>query len=169
MLEDPRWKGPCMCVVFDEKCKLWRVSHGYTCEMLIVLHEIVYETKKAQGKFRTKESLVYSSFWGRPAVTEGMVNGSFKLLRVGRVICRRAWPPIHMIKERSREKLSLQQNQLTVWLCLVAVIETNFLYTTLAVSPIPPETEKTRGEKCPCSTSLMCWSSAHFFSYLCYL
>ena len=51
-----------MCVVFDEKCKLWRVSHGYTREMLIVLHEIVCETKKAQGKFRTKESLVYSSF-----------------------------------------------------------------------------------------------------------
>ena len=34
-------------------------------------------------------------------------------------------------------------------------MDANFLYTTLAVGPIPPDAEKTRGEKHPCSTSLI--------------
>ena len=43
-------------------------------------------------------------------------------------------------------------------------MEAILLYTTLAVGPIPPDVEKTRGEKDPRSTSLMRWSYARFFS-----
>ena len=47
------------------------------------------------------------------------------------------YPLMHIIEEWSREKLSLQRSQLTVWLqdwlCLLAIIDASFLYTTLAV------------------------------------
>ena len=67
-------------------------------------------------------------------------------------------PRIHMISDRRREKVSRHLGQLMVWLyCwlnLVEIIVANLLYTTVADGPIPPDTEKTRGEKQPCSTSL---------------
>ena len=66
-------------------------------------------------------------------------------------------PRIHMISDW-REKVSRHLSQLMVWLyCwlkLVEIIVANLLYTTVADGPIPLDTEKTRGEKQPCSTSL---------------
>ena len=65
---------------------------------------------------------------------------------------------MHMIAERSSEKLSLHRNQNRVLLygCLrfSAIMVAIHLYTTVAIGPIPPEVENTRGEKDPCSTSI---------------
>ena len=67
-------------------------------------------------------------------------------------------PRIHMISDRRREKVSRHLTQLMVclycWLNLVEIIVANLLYTTVGDGPIPPDTEETRGEKQPCSTSL---------------
>ena len=67
-----------------------------------------------------------------------------------------------MMLEWRSEKLILQRSQLMVslydWLCLFAIIAASFLYTTLAVGPIPPDTVNTSGEKHPRSTSLTRWS-----------
>ena len=77
-------------------------------------------------------------------------------------------PRRYIMAERSSEKLSLQRSQLSVWLqhwlCFVAIIEASFLQTTLAVRPIPPDAEKTRGEKQPWSISLTRLSYALLFS-----
>ena len=40
--------------------------------------------------------------------------------------------------------------------------EAILLYTTVAMGPMPPEVEKTRGENVPCSTSLTRSSNALF-------
>ena len=65
---------------------------------------------------------------------------------------------MHMIAERSSEKLSLHriQNRVLLYGCLrfSAIMVAIRLYTTVAIGPIPPEVEKTRGEKDPCSTSI---------------
>ena len=59
-----------------------------------------------------------------------------------------------MMLELRSEKLILQRSQLMVslydWLCLFAIIAASFLYTTLAVGPIPPDTVNTSGERDPC-------------------
>jgi len=68
-------------------------------------------------------------------------------------------PRKHITAERRREKLSLHLSQFMVLLygllCLSAMSEAIPLYTTFAVAPMPPATEKTRGENDPCSTSLI--------------
>ena len=51
-------------------------------------------------------------------------------------------PCRHIMAERGSEK----------------AIEASFLWMTLAVGPILPDAEKTRGEKQPCSISLTRWS-----------
>ncbi len=57
-----------------------------------------------------------------------------------------------------------QYTHLLPYLC--TVIEAILLYTNLAIGPIPPGVEKTRGEKDPCSTSLMRWLCALLFVLL---
>ena len=42
-----------------------------------------------------------------------------------------------------------------VCLAFWAIIEAILLYTVVAVGPIPPDVEKTSGEKDPCSISLI--------------
>ena len=44
------------------------------------------------------------------------------------------------------------------------MMEAILLYTTVAMGPMPPEVEKTRGENVPCSTSFTRSSYALFFS-----
>ena len=64
-----------------------------------------------------------------------------------------------MIAEGNREKLSLHLIQWRVLLyglsCFWAIMEAIFLYTVVAVGPIPPGVEKTSGEKDLCSISLI--------------
>ena len=73
-----------------------------------------------------------------------------------------------MIEDRSREKFSLHWIQCIVLLkgllCFSAIIDAILLYTTVAVVPMPPDVEKTKGEKDPCSISLTRSSYARFFS-----
>ena len=68
-------------------------------------------------------------------------------------------PRRHIIADRSREKLSLHLSQFIVLLygllCLSVIREAILLYITVAVAPMPPAVVKTRGEKEPCSTSLI--------------
>ena len=62
-----------------------------------------------------------------------------------------------MIAERSKEKLSLHRNQKRVveyGSCLLSAInDAILLYTVVAMGPIPPAVENTKGEKDPCSIS----------------
>ena len=64
-----------------------------------------------------------------------------------------------MIAERSKEKLSLHRNQKRVveyGSCLLSAInDAILLYTVVAMGPIPPAVENTKGEKYPCSISLI--------------
>ena len=84
-------------------------------------------------------------------------------------LCREDLEPRrHMTAERSSKKLSLHLSQFMVLLyafwCLSAIIDASLLYTTLAVAPIPPAVEKTRGENEPCSISRILSSYALLFS-----
>ena len=56
--------------------------------------------------------------------------------------------------DHSKEKLRLQLSQFII---LLAVLVSNhrLLYTTIAVAPMPPAVEKTRGEKELCTNSLI--------------
>ena len=64
---------------------------------------------------------------------------------------------MHHMADLSNEKLSLHLSQCNVELyflpCFSANIEASLLYTTKAMLPIPPATEKNNGEKEPCSIS----------------
>ena len=75
---------------------------------------------------------------------------------------------MHIIADRNKEKLSLHLSQNRVelygWLCFSAMSEAIPLHTVVAIGPIPPEIENTRGAKEPCSISLTLSSYAHFFS-----
>ena len=75
-----------------------------------------------------------------------------------------------MIAERSKEKLSLHRNQKRVveyGSCLLSAInDAILLYTVVAMGPIPPAVENTKGEKDPCSISL---TLSSYLSSSCFL
>ncbi len=84
-------------------------------------------------------------------------------------VCNERAPRRHAIAERNSEKLILHLSQKRVWLNgssrLSAVMEARRRYTTVAISPIPPEVENTSREKDPRPTSLTLSSYALFFSF----
>ena len=65
---------------------------------------------------------------------------------------------------RSCEPNVLTQRTGVGALCFSAIIDAILLYTTVAVVPMRPDVEKTKGEKDPCSISLTRSSYALFFS-----
>ena len=75
---------------------------------------------------------------------------------------------MHIMADLRREKFSLHHSQYRVELyalpCFSAKREASFLYTIVAIGPIPPAAEKTSGKKEPCSISLTRSSYALFFS-----
>ena len=77
-------------------------------------------------------------------------------------------PRMHIMADLRREKFSLHISQCRVELyalpCFSAKTEASFLYTIVAIGPIPPAAEKNSGEKEPCSISLTRSSYALFFS-----
>ena len=68
-------------------------------------------------------------------------------------------PRMHMKADLNSEKLSLHRSQNRVllygWSRFLAMRVAMHLYTTVAIGPMPPDVEKTSGEKEPCSTSLI--------------
>ena len=78
-----------------------------------------------------------------------------------------------MIAERSKEKLSLHRNQKRVVeysSCLLSAInDAILLYTVVAMGPIPPAVENTKGEKDPCSISLTLSSYFLILSSSCFI
>ena len=77
-------------------------------------------------------------------------------------------PRRNMMADRRREKISLHLIQFIVLLvgllCFSAIIAVILLYTMVAVSPMPPDVDKTSEEKDPCSISLTCSSYCLLFS-----
>ena len=70
----------------------------------------------------------------------------------------------HDRRSQQREVQSASDPVYRLAVCFSAIIDTILLYTTVAVVPMPPDVEKTKGEKDPCSISLTRSSYARLFS-----